>query len=113
MRLAKLMLTLLYTLAWHVLPPVKLLASVTLVFHDFVLHADGLGGWSSEGCYPDLNRTTSTIVVCCCNHLTSFAVLLVRKRNYVCSQVRMKSCNTTATTIIKFSSRVYFILADK
>ena len=41
------------------------------------IFADGVGGWSSEGCRPDPDRSTSTNVVCLCNHLTSFSILLV------------------------------------
>ena len=39
-------------------------------------HTDGYGDWSNQGC----NETVinSTVVTCDCNHLTSFAILLVR-----------------------------------
>ena len=38
-------------------------------------HTDKYGNWSNQGC----NETAinSTLVICECNHLTSFAILLV------------------------------------
>ncbi|XP_051538181.1 adhesion G-protein coupled receptor G4-like [Myxocyprinus asiaticus] len=44
------------------------------VFWDFGIN-DGLGGWSSSGCFVK-NSSTQNETVCSCNHLTSFAVLL-------------------------------------
>ena len=44
---------------------------------------DGYGGWSSDGC-TTVNSSNSTdnasseYVTCMCNHLTNFAILLVR-----------------------------------
>ncbi|XP_071959946.1 adhesion G-protein coupled receptor G7-like [Antedon mediterranea] len=43
------------------------------VFWDFSLY-DGVGDWSSEGC--ELNETTDGRVVCLCDHLTNFAILV-------------------------------------
>lgn len=40
---------------------------------------DGSGGWSSDGCSVH-NTTKDNVTVCGCNHLTSFAILLVRKQ---------------------------------
>lgn len=43
-----------------------------------VLHAVGdRGGWSSEGC--SVVNSTAEATTCSCNHLTSFAILLVRR----------------------------------
>ncbi len=38
---------------------------------------DGRGGWSNEGCYQDFNNTDDNNIVCKCNHLTNFAMLMV------------------------------------
>ena len=50
--------------------------SVECVFWD-VNASNGLGDWSDDGC--QLNTTSNGRVVCLCDHLTSFAVLVVRK----------------------------------
>lgn len=43
-----------------------------------VLHVVGdRGGWSSEGC--SVVNSTAEATTCSCNHLTSFAILLVRR----------------------------------
>ena len=42
----------------------------------FYIYIDGCGGWSSDGCH--VTSSNSTEVICECNHLTSFAILLVR-----------------------------------
>ena len=39
------------------------------------MYIDGYGDWSSDGCY--VTTSNSTVVICECNHLTSFAILLV------------------------------------
>ena len=41
-------------------------------------YVGGIGDWSSEGCY-NMSRN-STTVVCECNHLSLFGVLVVRER---------------------------------
>lgn len=43
--------------------------------------ADGSGGWNPKGC--NVQNSTDNETVCGCNHLTSFAILLVR-RGYFC-----------------------------
>lgn len=39
---------------------------------------DGSGGWNSEGCF--VRNSTANETLCSCNHLTSFAILLVGRR---------------------------------
>ena len=38
------------------------------------IHADGYGQWSSKGCNTTISDGN---VICYCNHLTNFAILLV------------------------------------
>ncbi|XP_071959919.1 adhesion G-protein coupled receptor G6-like [Antedon mediterranea] len=45
------------------------------VFWDFTLQ-NGHGDWSNEGCY--YNTTSDDSIVCFCDHLTNFAVIMVR-----------------------------------
>ena len=52
-------------------------ASVQCVFWD-INASNGLGDWSGDGCQRK-TTTSRERVVCHCNHLTSFAVLVVRK----------------------------------
>ena len=40
--------------------------------------SDGLGDWSSNGCRLVRDNATEDSVTCECNHLTNFALLLVR-----------------------------------
>ena len=54
--------------------------SVQCVFWD-VLASNGLGDWSGDGC--KLNTTSDKRVLCHCDHLTSFAVLVVRKQTHL------------------------------
>ena len=43
-----------------------------------LLLLDGYGGWSSEGCITsNSTKPNDTDVICMCNHLTNFAILLV------------------------------------
>ena len=42
---------------------------------------DGIGDWSDKGCQYNRTRPDGH-VVCRCNHLTSFAVLVVRKNKH-------------------------------
>ena len=49
--------------------------NITCVFWDFDAE-NGRGDWSPEGCY--LSNVTEDNVECKCNHLTNFAVLMVR-----------------------------------
>ena len=44
-------------------------------YWDYNLH-DKSGGWATNGCH--LNRTEYGRHVCVCDHLTNFAVLVVR-----------------------------------
>ncbi|TMS14356.1 Gamma-aminobutyric acid receptor subunit rho-3 [Larimichthys crocea] len=46
------------------------------VFWDFTLN-DGSGGWNSRGCF--VRNSTDNETICACNHLTSFAILLVKR----------------------------------
>ena len=47
------------------------------VFLSFI-NIDGIGGWSSEGCrFVPENRSVSNNIICLCDHLTSFTILLV------------------------------------
>ncbi|XP_071959942.1 uncharacterized protein [Antedon mediterranea] len=55
------------------LPRLETSNNTECVFWDFSLD-DGVGDWSSEGCV--LNRTTDGRVVCLCDHLTNFAILV-------------------------------------
>ena len=59
------------------------------------INIDGIGGWSSEGCrfVPDNRSVVSNNVICLCDHLTSFTILLV-------SHVMSYSILLTPTTII-------------
>ena len=43
------------------------------------MYIDGYGDWSNDGCY--VTTSNSTEVICECNHLTSFAILLVSITN--------------------------------
>ncbi|XP_076461001.1 uncharacterized protein LOC143293704 [Babylonia areolata] len=43
------------------------------VFWDFALR-EGMGGWSTDGCYA--GSVESEKVICLCNHLTNFAILM-------------------------------------
>lgn len=52
------------------------------MIHLFFLLADGSGGWNPSGCYV-LNATDNE-TVCGCNHLTSFAILLVISFSIFC-----------------------------
>lgn len=38
---------------------------------------DGYGDWSTEGCNLSTSQVTNGSAVCLCDHLTSFAILLV------------------------------------
>ncbi|XP_071942669.1 adhesion G-protein coupled receptor G7-like isoform X2 [Antedon mediterranea] len=49
----------------------------TCVYWDFNLQ-DGIGDWSSDGCF--MNVTNDNIITCFCNHLTHFSVLLEFKQ---------------------------------
>ena len=48
-----------------------------IIMHDFLMNllTDGHGNWSDQGCYKE-NETDDT-VVCICNHLTTFALIMV------------------------------------
>ena len=59
-------------LHWH--PPTISCCNVCLP----ALLSGGLGGWSPEGCEIVVNQTDPSEVMCSCNHLTNFAVLVVR-----------------------------------
>ena len=41
------------------------------------LPPDGRGGWSNDGCYQSLDNSDDNNIVCKCNHLTNFAMLMV------------------------------------
>ena len=43
------------------------------------MYIDGYGDWSNAGCY--VTTSNSMDVICECNHLTSFAILLVSITN--------------------------------
>ena len=43
----------------------------------FSLPPDGRGGWSNDGCYQSLDNSDDNNIVCKCNHLTNFAMLMV------------------------------------
>ena len=45
--------------------------------HGCYVYLDGIGGWSTEGCFVGDNSTDS-VITCFCDHLTSFTILLVR-----------------------------------
>uniref|UniRef100_A0A668V4W2 Adhesion G protein-coupled receptor F7 n=1 Tax=Oreochromis aureus TaxID=47969 RepID=A0A668V4W2_OREAU len=45
------------------------------VFWNFSLF-NGLGGWDNEGCEVVLNTNETGTVICNCNHLTSFSILM-------------------------------------
>lgn len=47
------------------------------MFHLCFLPSDGSGGWNPRGCY--VRNSTDNETICGCNHLTSFAILLVRR----------------------------------
>lgn len=53
-----------------------------------VCSTDGYGGWSEAGCYRVDTPDTDDEVVCRCNHLSNFAVLLVSSaaRSALCFQ---------------------------
>ena len=51
---------------------------LTCGFWDYYANEDG-GGWSTEGCTLSFENDR---VVCKCDHLTNFAVLIVSFRNF-------------------------------
>ena len=46
------------------------------VFWDYEAD-DGIGNWATNGCYLDMSEGGVNNPSCKCNHLTSFAVLMV------------------------------------
>ena len=42
------------------------------------------GNWSEEGC--SLNKSDDNKIICVCNHLTNFAVLMQVGENEVCGE---------------------------
>ena len=48
-----------------------------------MLNSDGVGEWATEGCWLDTEASGAGRSVCKCNHLTSFAILMVSKRRAV------------------------------
>ena len=55
-----------------------MLNTTRCVSWDFSLR-DGIGDWDEAGC--ELESAGSDGITCYCNHLTNFAVLVVRKLN--------------------------------
>lgn len=51
--------------------------------HVGFLPADEAGGWNSDGCF--VRNSTANETLCSCNHLTSFAILLVGGQSFPCS----------------------------
>lgn len=47
------------------------------------LPTDRSGGWNSDGCF--MMNSTANETLCSCNHLTSFAILLVGVQSFPCS----------------------------
>ncbi len=50
-----------------------------------MLFVDGYGQWSSEGC-EIVGTVTDNIINCQCDHLTSFAILLVSTDHFTHSK---------------------------
>ncbi|XP_035846784.1 adhesion G-protein coupled receptor G2 isoform X2 [Sander lucioperca] len=57
----------------------------TCVFWDFTLN-DGSGGWNPRGCF--VRNSTDNEIICGCNHLTSFAILLDLSKEPVTSRLQ-------------------------
>lgn len=51
--------------------------------HVGFLPIDGSGGWNSDGCF--MMNSTANETLCSCDHLTSFAILLVGVQSFPCS----------------------------
>ena len=66
--------------------------TLTCVFWDPNLD-DGFGNWSSEGC--QLTGDVADKAFCECNHLTSFALLMV----YVCMELVHVHCNHVSVNV--------------
>ena len=59
--------------------------SGTLVFRLSICFSSTVnGGWSEEGC--SLKKSDDNKIICVCNHLTNFAVLMQVGENEVCSE---------------------------
>ena len=44
----------------------------------FFVVTGGKGGWSEKGCHVNNEQSTDTLTVCECDHLTNFAMIMVR-----------------------------------
>lgn len=56
--------------------------------HVGFLPTDESGGWNSDGCF--VRNSTADETLCSCNHLTSFAILLVGGQSFPCSFLFLK-----------------------
>ncbi|XP_033122649.1 adhesion G-protein coupled receptor G6-like [Anneissia japonica] len=78
---------------------------IRCVFWDFKLE-NGIGDWSNEGCV--YNTTEDGRVICHCDHLTNFAVLMdfhgqtdiISKRHHVLSVISLIGCCVSITALI-------------
>ncbi|XP_033116020.1 adhesion G-protein coupled receptor G2-like [Anneissia japonica] len=61
------------TMSFGIPPSKSNYDNATCVYWDFTLQ-NGIGDWSSDGCV--INSTTGDVIICDCNHLTHFAVLI-------------------------------------
>ncbi|XP_033103292.1 adhesion G-protein coupled receptor G2-like [Anneissia japonica] len=61
------------TMSFGIPPSKSNYDNATCVYWDFTLQ-NGIGDWSSDGCV--INSMTDDVIICDCNHLTHFAVLI-------------------------------------
>ncbi|KAJ8047194.1 Adhesion G-protein coupled receptor G4 [Holothuria leucospilota] len=80
----------------------------TCSFWDFQLH-DGLGGWSTDGCFTV--KVTSDSVQCNCNHLTNLCVLVHESQSRVLDFISKIGCFFSAVGLT--ITVVFFILIKK
>uniref|UniRef100_A0A3P8VHZ5 Si:dkey-259j3.5 n=1 Tax=Cynoglossus semilaevis TaxID=244447 RepID=A0A3P8VHZ5_CYNSE len=80
---------------------------------------DGSGGWSSDGCSVH-NTTKDNVTVCGCNHLTSFAILLLTDPlhatiltfiTYIGCGISAIFLSITILTYLAFESAVHMYVA--
>ena len=72
-------------IAYKMLTQESLGSCTFLVFSrmQYVYYAGGMGNWTTDGCkteYVNTSNATTIPVECKCNHLTNFAVLVVRAK---------------------------------
>ncbi|NXT13006.1 AGRG2 protein, partial [Prunella fulvescens] len=89
-------------------------STVRCVFWDFNKNG-GHGGWSYEGCIVKESRVNDT--VCSCNHLTSFAVLMVIilkiMQSYPCSRTHLTLSCCGLSAIFLSVTLVTYIAFEK